>query len=378
VGTASLTTTRILTTLAVVCVLVAVVLDPGNAAAAARQDWPPFVLVVGLLLIGLVADRDGLFAAVGSFLAARARSGALLYAGAMVVVAAVTAVLNLDTSVAFLTPVLIYTARRRGGGEAPLLYGCLLMSNAASLLLPGSNLTNLIVLGHLHLSGHTFFVRMAPAWAVAIVVTAVVVAAMERREFGRVVPAGEPVATARTLIAPAALVAVVVLVVVLRNPAIPVLAVGAVAAALRVGQRQVSLRQAQEAVGVSTLAALFALAVVLGTVGRDWSGPEQLLGHLDRWGTAFVAAGVAVLVNNLPAASLLAAHAPRHPFALLIGLNLGPNLCVTGSLSWLLWLRAARTTGARPSLARATRIGAVAAPLSIAAAVAMLAVTSLR
>ena len=49
-------------------------------------------------------------------------------------------VLNLDTSVAFLTPVLVYTARSRGEGEAPLLYGCLLLSNAGSLFLPGSNL----------------------------------------------------------------------------------------------------------------------------------------------------------------------------------------------------------------------------------------------
>jgi arsenical pump membrane protein len=41
------------------------------------------------------------------------------------------------------------------------LYGCILLSNAGSLLLPGSNLTNLIVLGHLHLSGRAFFDRMA-------------------------------------------------------------------------------------------------------------------------------------------------------------------------------------------------------------------------
>jgi Na+/H+ antiporter NhaD/arsenite permease-like protein len=47
------------------------------------------------------------------------------------------------------------------------------------------------------------------------------------------------------------------------------------------------------------------------------------------------------VLNNLPAASLLAARAVSHPFSLLAGLNLGPNLCVTGSLAWLLWLRAA-------------------------------------
>jgi arsenical pump membrane protein len=66
---------------------------------------------------------------------------------------------------------------------------------------------------------------------------------------------------------------------------------------------------------------------------------------------------------------------PGHPFALLIGLNLGPNLFVTGSLAWLLWLRAARDAGAQPSIARASRIGAVAVPLSMAAALAVLALT---
>ena len=83
-----------------------------------------------------------------------------------------------------------------------------------------------------------------------------------------------------------------------------------------------------------------------------------------------------VLVNNLPAASLLAARTPVHPFALLIGLNLGPNLFVTGSLAWVLWLRAARTAGAQPSIVAASRMGAVAVPLSMVAALAVLVLTS--
>lgn len=80
-------------------------------------------------------------------------------------------------------------------------------------------------------------------------------------------------------------------------------------------------------------------------------------------------------MNNLPAASLLAARTPPHPFQLLIGLNLGPNLCVTGSLAWLLWLRSARDAGAQPSLARASKLGLVAVPLSMAVAVAALTLT---
>ncbi len=66
----------------------------------------------------------------------------------------------------------------------------------------------------------------------------------------------------------------------------------------------------------------------------------------------------------------LSARPPVHPDALLIGLDLGPSLAVTGSLSAYLWLRAARAVGAQPSLATFTRLGAVLVPLSVAAALA--------
>ena len=92
-----------------------------------------------------------------------------------------TTLLNLDTAVTFLTPVLVYAARTRGESEAPLLYASILLANAGSLLLPGSNLTNVIVLGHLHLSGRAFFDHMALAGLAAALVTAAVVGLVHRR-----------------------------------------------------------------------------------------------------------------------------------------------------------------------------------------------------
>ncbi len=140
--------------------LAAALIDPHHTAAAAAQVWPPFVLVAGLLLVGLVAHEDGLFAWAGTALGRLARNGWVLYCGAAVLVVVVTTVLNLDTAVTFLTPVVIYAARGSDDLEAPLVYACLLLANAGSLLLPGSNLTNLIVLGHLHLSGARFLAHM--------------------------------------------------------------------------------------------------------------------------------------------------------------------------------------------------------------------------
>ena len=93
--------------------VVAVIVHPSAARSAAGQVWPPFVLVPGLSSIGLVANDDGLFAAAGHlWLARAARSRVVLWLPPLMV-GVVTAVLNLDTSVAFLTPVLVYTARSR-------------------------------------------------------------------------------------------------------------------------------------------------------------------------------------------------------------------------------------------------------------------------
>jgi arsenical pump membrane protein len=172
-----------------------------------------------------------------------------------------------------------------------------------------------------------------------------------------------------------AVIIVTVLVVTLRAPALPVAAVGLGAAALRSWQGDDPGRSARTALGilgVPVLVGLFGLAVALGTVGRSWSGPATLLTHLDDWGTAAVATGSSVLVNNLPAASLLAARRPPHPYALLIGLNVGPNLFVTGSLAWILWLRAARRAGGLPDVRHASLLGLASVPLAVAAAVGVL------
>jgi len=346
-----------------------------HARAAASQDWSPFVLVIGLLLVGLVADSDGLFSAAGQWLGRRSPNGIALYIGTALLVVAVTTVLNLDTSVAFLTPILVYTAHSRGGGEDPLLYVCLLLSNAGSLLLPGSNLTNLIVLGHLHLTGGAFLRHMAPAGLAAAVVTALVVGAWEHLALRTT---ATPVAGTARLVLGLGLVSVVavtLLVLVLRSPALPVAVVGLAAISIRSFSASISPRRALKMLGLPVLVGLFGMAVALGTLGRSWSGPATLLSHLDAWGTAVLAALSSVLVNNLPAASLLAARVPPRPFALLVGLNIGPNLFVTGSLAWFLWLRAARSAGARPSIAKASRVGVVVVPLSMAAALGMLALT---
>jgi arsenical pump membrane protein len=150
----------------------------------------------------------------------------------------------------------------------------------------------------------------------------------------------------------------------LHNAALPVLGVGVAA---------IVLRRLRPKLDLHVLAGLFLVAVALGTLGRRWHGPASLLGHVGGIGDATVGALASVLVNNLPAATLLAAQKPPHPLPLLIGLNLGPNLLFTGSLSAYLWYKAARATGARPSLKQAFLLGTLLVPLTMIGALVALA-----
>lgn len=335
-----------------------------HAHEAFSQAWPAFALVAGLLLVGATAAREGLFERAGA-LAARVRGGGTVLLATLLLVAAVfTAILNLDTAVVFLTPVLLHAARERGLGEEPFLYGAVFMANSASLLLPGSNLTNLIVLAHDPVSGSTFASRLWPAWIVAVAVTIAFLALVFRRALRpRFAPVGEQ-PPFRPRAGTAGVVVATTLVLALGHPALPVLGVGV--ATMLVGR--LSPRRAVRAANPLLLGGVLGLAVLLGTVARAVSGLGHLASHTGVWATAWLGAGAAVLVNNLPAATVLSAYAPAHARALLLGLNLGPNLAVTGSLSAVLWLQIARASGARPSVLRYSLLGILLVPVSLSLA----------
>ncbi len=337
--------------------------------AALTQAWPPFVLVAGLLVIGAVAHRDGLFDRLGALLDAVPGPPAVLFAAACLLLAVITALLNLDTAVVFVMPPIVLAARRRGIGAAPFVYAALFMVNGSSLYLPGSNLTNLLVLADQPGQGAFAAHMFAPALA-ATLITAVGLAVAFRgglragsAERGAEPPAGR-------LIGPggAGALAAAVLMVLFANPALPVAAVALILAVVARLRRQITLGELAAAASPQVLVALLALAVGLGVLARAWDGPEHLLAHAGRIETSAVAALATVLINNLPAAVMLSAHAVPHPRALLIGLNLGPNLAVTGSLAAFLWMRTAAQLDVATSVWRLSRLGIVLAPAAIAGA----------
>jgi len=329
---------------------------------AAQQAWPPFVLVAGLLLIGAVVEDDGLFAALGTRIERIGGGPVALLATLLGLEAIVTAVLNLDTAVVFLTPIIIHAARQRDCDERPFLYGALFMANGASLLLPGSNLTNLIVLAHEPLAGADFAQAMVLPWLVVIVLTIGFMALWYRLRHEDGTP--EPLPPLKVGLGAAATATATGLILALHSPALPVLGVGLAA---------IAVRRLRPNFGAHVLAGLFVLAVILGTLARRWDGPASLVRHLGGIGVAALGAASSVAVNNLPAATLLAAKRPPHPLPLLIGLNLGPNLLFTGSLSAYLWYKAARDAGARPSFKQSCVLGVFLVPLTTIGALAALA-----
>ena len=256
---------------------------------------------------------------------------------------------------------LLHAARHRGLGEAPFLYGAVFMANSASLLLPGSNLTNLIVLAPDHVSGSTFAARLWPAWVVAVAVTIVFLGVV----FGRHLrPTLAPVIERppfKPRAGSTAVAVATVLVLVLARPALPVLAVGA--AAVLAGR--LPFRASVRAANPLLLGGVLGVAVFLGTLARAIHGLGHLATHTGRWTTAWLGVGAAVAVNNLPAASVLSAQPPAHPRALLLGLDLGPNLAVSGSLSAVLWLQVARAADAKPSVVRYSLLGLALVPVSL-------------
>jgi arsenical pump membrane protein len=321
----------------------------------------------------MVANRDGLFAWGGARLEALPGGGLALLGAALFLDAVVTAVLNLDTAVVFLTPVLVFAARRRRVGVEPFLYGCVFMANASSLFLPGSNLTNLLVQGaHGGVSGAAFAAQMFPIAITAAVVTAIGIAVIFRRAFAAgPLDRDHDAVNPEVVLGPGLLAtaAAVVLVLALRQPALAVLAVGLVATAVELFRSRVTLADAWRVVGPLSLAGAFVLTVALGTLARHWDGPAELIGGASGPETAGLAAISTVFVNNLPSAALYSAHAVDHSRMLLLGLNVGPNLAVTGALSALLWFRAAREVDARPSLLEFSRRGIPLALVAMAAAI---------
>jgi arsenical pump membrane protein len=145
---------------------------PASSAAAELRDLGPTVgFLLAVLVLGHLCDAEGVFQYAGR-VAARACRGQPVRLLALVVVlaAVVTAVLSLDATVVLLTPVVFATASAVRVRARPHVYACTHLANAGSLLLPVSNLTNLLAFGASGVSFVHFGVLMVLPWCVVVAV----------------------------------------------------------------------------------------------------------------------------------------------------------------------------------------------------------------
>ncbi|MGO1318630.1 MAG: SLC13 family permease [Galactobacter sp.] len=142
------------------------------------QVLPVLVFLLAIALVSEVCDRSGLFDVVGRGLLVAAGGRAwLLWVGLAVGCLAITAVLSLDTTAVLMAPVAISMAKRAGRDPLPFAVTCVWLANTGSLLLPVSNLTNLLSTGSNSPLTGSFASHTWPVALTASVVTLVVIVA---------------------------------------------------------------------------------------------------------------------------------------------------------------------------------------------------------
>jgi arsenical pump membrane protein len=360
---------------------VLLVLVGSISAAGARdalEDLGPTVgFAAALLVLADGCRRAGLFAYFGAAMAAGARGRPRRLFGLVFLVAAgTTAVLSLDATIVLLTPVVFSTAARLRFSPRPHVYACTHLANSASLLLPVSNLTNLLAFNASGLSFARFAALMLLPWLVAIAIEWVVLARAFRSELG--VPRHPRTAEPPTD-PPVFALAVMGLTLVGFMVVEPVWA--AVAGALvLVARERPSPRELAAAAEPGFLVFVLGLGVVVAAASDH--GLRDAVDSLIPHGAglpaliaiAVLAAVVANLVNNLPATLIMlpavAAAGAGPVLAMLVGVNVGPNLSYVGSLATLLWRRVMHAHDEPTDIRKFTVLGLSTVPAILVAATA--------
>jgi arsenical pump membrane protein len=377
--------------LAVGVTLLATGLVPSHDAGATMRRIAPLLLFLfAVLVLAELAARAEFFDVLATRMAiAAGGSYPALFALSVALAALTTVILNLDTTAVLLTPVMLATAARTGIAPMPLAMTTVWLANTGSLLLPVSNLTNLLAAGRVGLPVPRFAERMALPQLAALLVTAgclwIFYWRRGRRGDERYRAPSRHVPRDRLLFGVAALTCAIFLGGVLAG--LPIEAVSIFGAAVLVAAFAVRApgELSWGLVPWRLLASVTGLFLIVDTVGRH--GLSAVLGAVigddagasGVWRAAAAGGALANLVNNLPAyvageAVVPAGHADQL-LGLLIGTNVGPLVLPWASLATLLWLERCHSAGVRVQWPRFLLTGAVTAAAALCAAVAALIIT---
>ena len=364
------------------------IIDAPEGWAAVRQLAPVVAFLATILVVADVCARAGLFVAAARIVGNLSHGRpARLLAGVFLLAALVTAVLSLDATVVLLTPVVIGAAVALGTSARPGAYACLRMANSASLLLPVSNLTNLLAMPHLDLTFGGFALVMAPVLGVVLVVEYAVLRLLFRADLDDHRPHPDRHEAVAVPAVPVATVALMLVGFAVLSPfGVEPFWVSAAAALVLVAwarsRRLLTGREAAHAAHPSFAVFVLALGIVVAAIGKGFLG-ETVAGLLPSstsyaalLSIAVIATVLANLLTNLSATllvvPLLAPLGTPAVLAALLGLNIGSGLTYTGSLANLLWRRGLVRQGVRPGMRDFHRVSLVATPLSLLAAVGVL------
>ena len=354
----------------------------------ADRVWPVLLFLVLIQVVADLCDDAGLFD-VSAHLAARLAGGSrlLLFLLFTLLATLSTWLLSIDTTAVLLAPIGLALASELGISALPFAFASIWLANTASLLLPVSNLTNLLAQEHLGLGATGFVARTwAPQLAILVVVLAVLLLRHRRELRGRYdVPRGLPAYDPVLLGTAAAVVVLIGPAIVVGLPAWVVALLASVAlVAGFVVRRPAAVAPARLARLVPWSVLVFAIvlfAVVEVVVEESSSILTAMFGTGDSVASLAQLAGVtglmANLVNNLP--TYLVAEpfsgSPDRLLTTLVSVDVAPLLIAWGSLANLLWLRACRARGLAISPVRFGLEGLLVVPLAVAAGVLVVALT---
>lgn len=354
----------------------------GTAWAEVQTLLPVVGFLAAILVLSELCARDGLFQWAGQFMARRSRGEPqrllVLVFGAAAIT---TAVLSLDATVVLLTPVVFATAARVGVKAKPHVYACTHLANSSSLLFPVSNLTNLLAMTALGISFIQFGMLMVLPWLVVIGVEYIAFRFYFARDLS--ISAGPSLPKAEDVELPRFSATIVMLTlagfIVASFFGIDVVWVALVGAAI-IAVRSLLIKQAQVNTLVKSLNFPFiAFVLSLGIIVKALvdNGLADIMANIVPSGNSLYAllawAGLAAilanLVNNLPAILImlpLAVSGHVGPaLAVLIGVNVGPNMTYVGSLATLLWRKIMRAHDHDAPLGEFTWLGLLTTPVAI-------------
>jgi arsenical pump membrane protein len=337
-----------------------------GALGAVGNGMDVYLFLIGMMVLSETAREQGLFDWVAATAAIHAQGSITrLFLLVYVTGIATTTFLSNDATAVVLTPAVFAAARKARAEPLPLLFACALVANAASFVLPISNPANLVLYGGKMPPLGQWFASFALPSLAAILTTYFALRWVERERLaGRCQSdvAREPLSSGgKAAFAGIAATAILLIVMSAFDKALGLpTCVAGVATALGVcalaKRSPMALARSVSWSVLPLVAGLFVLVEALDRTG--------VIGHVANWlrtaspnptqsaalsGT--ILAFASNVMNNLPAGLIASeavaqAHPPRLVIdALLIGVDLGPNLSITGSLATILWLQAIRREG---------------------------------